>query len=192
MKATPTASNGYLGVAKVLGAKGDAQAALAMLAEGEKAVPDDRALPMLRAEWLTRLRRYDEAIAQYEALHARHPEDDTVVNNLAYLLAEVKGDQLSAEKALRLAGRFAGSRNPGHLDSLGWIHYRLGQYDKAVPLLEKAVALAPPSPLLQLHLGKALVKSGDTARGKAYLQRAVDSKTELPRLDEARALLAQG
>ena len=190
--AAPTLTNGYLNLAKVLGAKGDTAGALAVLVEGEKTLIADRALPMARADWLTRLKRYDEAIALYDELRTRHPDDDTVVNNLAYLLAEVKGDKASTERALTLASRFAGSRNPGHLDSLGWIHYQLGQYDKAVPLLEKAVALAPPSPLLQLHLGKALVKQGDAARGKALIQRAIDSKADLPRLEEARALLAQG
>jgi predicted Zn-dependent protease len=188
----PKDASGYLGVSKVLGAKGDGEGALAVLTQGVKAVPSDRALPLARAEWLTQLKRYDEAIAQYELLRERFPEDDTVINNLAYLLAEMKGDKASTERALSLANRFAQSRNPGHLDSLGWIHYQLGQYEKAVPLLERAVALAPPSPLLQLHLGKALVKSGESARGKALIQKAIDSKANLPRLDEARALLAQG
>ena len=54
------------------------------------------------------------------------------------------------------------------------------------------MALAPPSPLLQLHLGTALIKSGDSARGREWVKRALDSKAALPRVDEARALLAQG
>ena len=190
--AAPTLVNGYVNLAKVLGTQGNTAGALAVLAEGERILISDRALPMARAELLTRLKRYDEAIALYDELHAKHADDDTVINNLAYLLAEVKGDKASTERALLLAGRFAASRNPGQLDSLGWIHYQLGQYDKAVPLLEKAVALAPPSPLLQLHLGKALVKSGDTARGKDLIRKAIDSKVALPRLEEARELLTRG
>jgi predicted Zn-dependent protease len=190
--AMPTQGTGYLSLAKVQGAKGDSAAALATLAQGEKAAPTDRSLVMARAEWFSRLKRYDEAIALYEALHKQYPEDDLVVNNLAYLLAEIKGDKPSVARALALAGRFAQSPNPGYLDSLGWIHYQSGQYDKAVTYLERAVALAQPSPLLQLHLGKALVKNGDANRGRALIQKAIDSKVDLPRLDEARALLAQG
>ena len=190
--AMPTQGTGYLSLAKVQGAKGDSAAALATLAQGEKAAPTDRSLVMARAEWLSRLKRYDEAIALYEALHKQYPEDDLVVNNLAYLLAEIKGDKPNVARALALAGRFAQSPNPGYLDSLGWIHYQSGQYDKAVTYLERAVALAQPSPLLQLHLGKALVKNGDASRGRALIQKAIDSKVDLPRLDEARALLAQG
>lgn len=190
--AAPSLPAGYVNLAKALAANGDTAGALATLADAEKTLPGERILPLARAERLTRLQRNDEALALYETLRTRFPEDETVLNNLAYLLAEVKGDKVSIERALTLASRFAVSRNPGQLDSLGWIHYRLGQYDKAVPLLEKAVALAPPTPLLELHLGKALVKNGETARGKALIQRAIDSKADLPRLDEARALLAQG
>ena len=192
VSAMPTQGTGYLSLAKAQGAKGDSAAALATLAQGEKAAPTDRSLVMARAEWFSRLKRYDEAIAVYEALHRQYPEDDVVVNNLAYLLAEIKGDKPSVARALALAGRFAQSPNPGYLDSLGWIHYQSGQYDKAVTYLERAVALAQPSPLLQLHLGKALVKNGDANRGRALIQKAIDSKANLPRLDEARALLAQG
>ncbi|MBC7941420.1 MAG: tetratricopeptide repeat protein, partial [Chitinophagaceae bacterium] len=105
---------------------------------------------------------------------------------------EVKGDKASTERALSLASRLALSRNPSHLDSLGWIHYQLGQYDKAVPLLERAVALSSASPLLQLHLGKALVKSGNETRGRELIKRAIASKAVLPRIEEARAMLGQG
>lgn len=190
--AFPGLAVGYIGVAKAAGARADIAAVLAVLAEGERAVPGELAIPIARAEWLAQAQRYDEAIAAYEGLHQQHPEDDAIANNLAYLLAETRGDRPSAERALALAARFADSPNPGFLDSLGWVHYQLGEYDKALALLERAVSLAPPSPLLQLHLGKALVKSGQGARGKEFLRKAVDSKARLPRLDEARAMLAQG
>lgn len=190
--AAPGLFSAHIGYARVLQAGGDTAGALQALAEGEKQLPADRALPLTRADWLTRLKRHDEAIAVYEQVVQRFPDDDVAANNLAYLLAEVKGDRASIERALQLASRFAGSRNAGQLDSLGWIHYRLGQYDKALPLLERAVALAPSTPLLQLHLGKALVKSGDTARGQALIRQAIESKADLPRLDEAKAMLAQG
>ena len=192
MAVVPSAAVGYINAAKAAGARGDIAAALAVLAEGERAAPGELAIPIARAEWLALAQRYDEAITVYESLHQQHPEDDAIANNLAYLLAETRGDRPSAERALTLAARFADSRNPGFLDSLGWVHYQLGQYDKALPLLERALALAPPSPLLQLHLGKALVKSGHGARGKEFLKKAVDSKNNLPRLEEARAMLAQG
>lgn len=190
--ARPTLVGAQLGLARALQARGNADAALQALAEGARQLPADRTLPLARAESLTKLKRYDEAITAYEDVLKAFPEEETAINNLAYLLAEVKGDRASTERAKQLAARFSESRNAGKLDSLGWIHYRLGEYDKALPLLERAVALSPASPLLQLHLGKALVKTGDRARGQALIRQALEKQPDLPRLDEAKALLAQG
>lgn len=192
IRVAPTAAVGYVNSARTLAVKGDLEGALGVLKSGEQAAPDETAIPVARAELLARAQRFDEAIEIYDAVYKRFPDNDVVANNLAFLLAEVKSDKASAQRALLLAGRFAESRDPNQLDSLGWIHYRLGQYDQAVPILERAASLAPPTPLLQLHLGKALVKSGNVARGKEQLKKAIDSKANLPRLDEARAMLAQG
>ncbi len=192
IQAAPKAPVGYLNTARALAARNDLDGAVAVLAEGEKGLPQDLAMPMARAEWLTRAKRNDEAIALYEKLNQREPDNDAVANNLAFLLAEIKGDRASLERALALAGRFANTRNAGYLDSLGWIHHKLGQYGQAVPLLEKAVALAPAAPLMQLHLGQSLVKNGQVAKGREYLKKAIDSKADLPNLQEAKALLAQG
>ena len=46
------------------------------------------------------------------------------------------------------------------VDSLGWGHYRLGQYDQAVKILERAVQLTPTDPTINDHLGDAYWKVG--------------------------------
>src|SRR3546814_6795546 len=38
-------------------------------------------------------------------------------------------------------------------DSLGWVLFRLGDYEGAVALLERAVALEPGDPVINDHLG---------------------------------------
>jgi Flp pilus assembly protein TadD len=49
----------------------------------------------------------------------------------------------------------------GHIiDSLGWAHYKLGQYDEAVEYLERAVELLPGDPILNDHLGDAYWQVG--------------------------------
>ena len=187
----PTVPAGYTALARLKAQRNTPAEAIALLEEGERAIPADTSLPALRAEFLARANRADEAIAAYEALVKRVPEDDTFANNLAYLLSESKGDKASLERALALTTRFKDSRNPGYLDSLGWIHYKLARYTEATPLLEQAVKLAPNAPLLQLHLGMVLNKSGDRTRSQEYLKKALDSKATLPGRDEARQLLAQ-
>ncbi len=187
----PTVAAGYTSLARVKALRNQLADAVAVIEEGEKAIPGNASLPATRAEWLTRAGRQDEAIALYEKLLKANPDDDGYANNLAYLLTESKGDRASLERALTLVSRFKESNNAGYLDSLGWLHYKLGQYADAVPVLERAVERSPTAPLLQLHLGLALHKKGDTARAQDFLKKAVASKTTLPNLDEARLLVAQ-
>jgi predicted Zn-dependent protease len=187
----PLVPAGYQSLARVMALRSNIGGSISTLEQGEKAIPADLSIPGSRAEWLARAGRNDEAIALYETLIKRVPEDDSYANNLAYLLIETKGDKASLERALGLTQRFKESNNPGYLDSLGWAHYKLGQYAEAAPVLERAVQRDPNAPLLQLHLGLALHKKGDVTRSQEFLRKAVDSKSKLPNLDEARLLLAQ-
>lgn len=187
----PQVPSGYQSLARVLALRNDLGGGLKVLEQGEKLIPADVSIASARAEWLTRAGRNDEAIALYETLLKRVPDADAFANNLAYLLIETRGDPASLERSLALTRGFKDSNNPGYLDSLGWTHYKLGQYADAVPVLERAVQRAPNAPLLQLHLGLALHKKGDTAKAQEFLRKAVDSKAKLPNLDEARVLLAQ-
>lgn len=50
------------------------------------------------------------------------------------------------------------------------------------------MALAPDAPLLQLHLGLALNKTGQSERGCELLRKALASKAPLPNLEEARRI----
>ena len=188
----PSVAAGYQSLVRVMAMRGDVGGGILALEQGEKAIPADLSIPGARAEWLARTGRNDEAIALYETLVKRVPDDDAYANNLAYLLIETKGDKTSLERALALTRRFKESNNPGYLDSLGWAHYKLGQYTEAAPVLERAVQRSPNAPLLQLHLGLALAKSGNAPRAREFLRKALDSKAKLPNLEEARSLVAQG
>ena len=41
------------------------------------------------------------------------------------------------------------------VDSLGWAHFKLGQFNEAAETLEKAINLKPSDPVLNDHLGDA-------------------------------------
>jgi Flp pilus assembly protein TadD len=46
------------------------------------------------------------------------------------------------------------------VDSLGWAHYRLGDFPRAVQTLEQAVELEPGDPEINNHLGDAYWRVG--------------------------------
>ena len=179
----------YKNLAAVMVARKDLEGALALLQRGEQANPRDSVLADARAEYLGRAGRTDEAIAVYEQVLQRVPGDELAANNLAYVLAQSKGDKASLERALTLATRFQSSTEPSYVDTLGLVQYRLGRYDQAVTLLERARALAPNDAGVELHYGMALYKKGDVQTGAGLVRKALASKTPLPDHDEAQTLL---
>ena len=181
----------YKNLAAVMVARNDLAGALALLQRGEQANPDDQTLPAVRAEYLGRAGRVDDAIALYEQMLQRAPGNEVAANNLAYVLAQSRRDKPSLERALALATRFQGSSDPGYIDTLGLVQYRLGRYDQAASLLERARALAPNDAGVQLHYGMALYKKGDVETGTGLLRKALVTKPPLPDHDEAQALLAR-
>ena len=181
----------YKNLAAVMVARNDLAGALALFQRGEQANPNDLTLPAARAEYLGRAGRVDDAIALYEQILQRAPGNEVAANNLAYVLAQSRRDQPSLQRALALANRFQASSEPGYIDTLGLVQYRLGRYDLAAALLERARTLAPNDAGVQLHYGMALYRKGDVEAGAGLLRKALGTKPPLPDHDEAAALLAR-
>ena len=179
----------FKNLAAVMVARKDLPGALAVLDQGEKAWPADVDLPAARAEWLGREGRTDEAIAVYEQILRRAPDSDLAANNLAYVLAQTRRDKSSLDRALQLATRFSASNQPGYVDTLGLVQYRLGRFDQAANVLGRAASLAPKDTGVQLHYGMALLRKGDVQEGSAIVRKALSGKAPLPEHDEAQALL---
>ena len=64
------------------------------------------------------------------------------------------------------------------MDSLGWAHFRLGDFAKAVMHLEKAAELQPEDPTINDHLGDAYWRVGRQTEARFQWQRAIDMKPE--------------
>lgn len=63
------------------------------------------------------------------------------------------------------------------VDSLGWAHYRLGQYEDAVRELERAVQLMPQDPTINDHLGDAYWQVGRKLEATFQWNIALATKT---------------
>jgi uncharacterized protein (TIGR03790 family) len=98
--------------------------------------------------------RFDDAISRYEAVVEIEPRNFAALNNLAYALAVRR--KVPAE-ALPLAKRAAevAPDNPAVLDTLGWTEHLLGNGDRAVELLARAVRVAPANAAMRLHAAEA-------------------------------------
>jgi Flp pilus assembly protein TadD len=64
------------------------------------------------------------------------------------------------------------------VDSLGWVYYRLEQFDNAVIHLERAVELRPQDPVINDHLGDAYWRVGRHQEARFQWRRALSLKPE--------------
>jgi tetratricopeptide (TPR) repeat protein len=126
---------------------------------------------------------------RYEEVLALDDRATVAANNLAWMHAEEGGD---LELALKLAQTATSTAPdvPELMDTLGWVYYKKGQAQLAIPVFERCVEKAPTSALYRYHLGLALLKLGDTAKGRAALQRALELNPDQPTTSEIRRLLS--
>ena len=78
------------------------------------------------------------------------------------------------------------------VDSLGWAHYRLGQYEEAVRELEKAVQLMPQDPTINDHLGDAYWQVGRKLEATFQWNIALATKTPPDNPQEIEKKLKEG
>lgn len=88
-----------------------------------------------------------------------NPKQPDVSNYLGYSWIERGQNTIEALELVETAA--AARPNSGEiLDSLGWAHYKLGDYEEAVKHLERATELVPASVEINEHLGDAYWRVG--------------------------------
>jgi len=87
------------------------------------------------------------------------PDQPFILNYLAYSWIE-QGRRLEEAKAMAALAARLRPDNGFIIDSLGWAHYRLGDYELAVETLERAMAAQPGDPVITSHYGDALWRTG--------------------------------
>ncbi|MBS0379237.1 MAG: tetratricopeptide repeat protein [Proteobacteria bacterium] len=131
----------------------------------------------------------EKAIGVYEDLLKRHPDSVVVANNLAMLLVSYRSDAASLARAQSLAKPLESSKNASFQDTAGWVRYKGGEFQQALPLLQAAVAQSPESVLMRYHLGMAQLKTGDRDGARRNIELALDSgRTFLGQQDARNAL----
>lgn len=120
---------------------------------------------------------YDLAIAEYRHVIAAKPQHPIALNNLAYALAVHK--QKPAEALPFAEQAFSLVREATIADTLGWVHFLLGNHAAAAPLLEQAAAAVPGNSEIQLHAAFAQAAIGQNAKARAALDAAVKLDAKL-------------
>jgi tetratricopeptide (TPR) repeat protein len=119
-----------------------------------------------------RTKRWPQAEADFLQALELEPEQPFVLNYLGYSWVDMgvhldeARDMLNRAVALRPDDGFI-------VDSMGWVHYRLGEFPQAVESLERAVELEPGDPVINDHLGDAYWRVGRHREARYQWQRAL-------------------
>lgn len=129
---------------------------------GDKA---DWRLYYMRGVAFERSGEWPKAEADFTKALALRPNQPEVLNYLGYSWVN-RGEKIKDGMAMIQKAVDLHPDEGAYVDSLGWANYRLGQYPKAVELLEKAVGLDASDPEINDHLGDAYWRVGrrDEAR----------------------------
>ena len=111
-----------------------------------------------------RIGKYDVMEAQLRKLIKAKPDFAAAYNALGYSFADRNFKLPEAQSLLETAVKLAPDDHY-MLDSLGWVHYRLGNLDKAAEFLRKAYVVRA-DPEIAAHLGEVLWKQGKLEEAK--------------------------
>jgi Flp pilus assembly protein TadD len=181
----------YLNLSRLMIESSKPDMAIAVLQRGLQNNPDDATLKLTLASTQQTTKDIDGAMITYRSLLETNPKLDVAANNLAALVADYKySEPKKLDDALALAQRFQASENPFYLDTLGWLHYRKGDYSLAVVFIAKALENRPDNAQLNFHLGMAQYKAGNAAEARRFLEKAVALGTNEPEIvSEAQTVL---
>lgn len=173
IKDKPNLENPYLLLAQVYQYKKENASIISILKKGRKNVSASIKIPLRLASTYEAEKSYKKAIDVYKELHRTQPDNLVVVNNLASILSDYgdNKDDLELAKALTIKLEEAGQ--PIFLDTIGWVYYKLGDYQKAVQYLSQVVEKAPNINVFNYHLGMAFKMHGDKAQAKVYLTKSL-------------------
>ncbi|WP_374473085.1 tetratricopeptide repeat protein [Phenylobacterium sp.] len=157
---------------------------------GEAKTPDWR-LYFARGVSLERLGRWKEAETDLLAALKVRPDEPELLNYLGYTWID-RGERLPEALAMVEKAVASNPRSGAMIDSLGWAHYRMGDYKKAVEKLEQAVELEAGDPEINNHLGDAYWMVGRKDEAVFQWRRVLTLDPE-PRIKaDAEAKLASG
>jgi len=170
----------YIAKGELLRAARRYEEAMAVFNTALEIVPGNSDLLYSRALVAERLGRIDMLEADIKLILKTEPNNAHALNALGFTLADQTDRYDEAYAYIKRAIEI----NPDDaaiIDSWGWIHYRLGDYDKAIELLRKALSRFDDAEIAS-HLGEVLWVSGKQDEARSIWQKALKKSPDAPAL----------
>lgn len=144
-----------------------------------------------RAITYERQDKWPQAEADFLKALELEPDQPLVLNYLGYSWIDRGMNLEPAQDMIRNA--VAQRPEDGFIvDSLGWVYYLTGQFDRAVEQLERAVELEPSDPVINDHLGDAYWRVGREREARFQWKRALSLEPETDAIPAIETKLKSG
>jgi len=129
------------------------------------------------------LEKWDESQDAYDMSLRLDPENHGAMNNYAYHLSE-RNERLDYAMELSEKAVAAEPENTAYMDTLGWIHFKKGNYDEALRYIQKAADTGNPDADVFEHLGDVYNALGEREKAKIWWQKALNEDPERRYLED--------
>jgi tetratricopeptide (TPR) repeat protein len=146
------------------------------IAQAEKLAvrPEEKEyIRFLQGSIYERQKKFDLAEQAFRQVLQQNPSNSMALNYLGYMLAD-RNSHL--EEALNLIKKALDldPQNYNYIDSLGWVYFKLGNYDQAEENLRRAADKAPADATIQDHLGELYARTNRFKLAATHWERALN------------------
>jgi tetratricopeptide (TPR) repeat protein len=132
--------------------------------------------------------KVEDANRHYRRALEIAPKNALAARNLASNLSDHGGN---LDEAIRFAqvAQVADPRDPAVQDTLGWLYYKKGLYESALPLVSDAARKLEKNAVVRYHHGMVLAKTGKNKEAARELTAALSLDRDFPGATEAKNVL---
>jgi len=133
--------------------------------------PENTDLLYARALTAEKLDMLDVTESDLKMVIMHEPKNASALNALGYTLAD-RTERLNEAREYILKAAELLPDDPAILDSLGWVYFRLGQYEESIKWLSKAFEFLQDAEIAA-HLGEALWMDGQIQKAKSIWEMGI-------------------
>lgn len=170
------AEEAFLAEGQILADAGRVEAALEAYREGLNRLPKSERLIYARGLLAAEQGHLEEAESDFRTILDEDPDDAMALNALGYTLAN-QTDRLEEAHGLISRAYELAPDDAAVVDSMGWVEYRLGNHQKALVHLRRALDLQF-DPEIAAHLGEVLWVTGERDEARETWRRAMERQPD--------------
>ncbi len=179
----------YAFYASLLEEQKNHKVALEALTEAVERFPNQAQLHFFMGSVQERLGKVEETIFSMRRVLELEPDHAQALNFLAYTYAELDRNLEEAEVLARRALTLQ-PKDGYILDTVGWVLFKQGRVEEAIPYLEKAFKKEGQESIIAVHLGDAYYRQQLVEKAKRMYRRALEMESDASKRAKINAKLS--